>query len=640
MDTHKKLAITFVFSLFCTIGLSGFNTTTPPDNKIVRKADNLFIFCDYKDALPAYQKLLESNPENGLFNYRLAVCYFYSSTDVLKCIPLFEKARTILNKDDEEAADLNYYLGTAYRMINRFDDAIECFTHLKSLIIPDKEGTEFIKELDQEIINCNTGKILISKPIAVSITNLGPLVNSEFPDYSPVISKDESMLLFTSKRKECTGGRTDEEGNYYEDIFVCRKEKNYPWQSSVRLDTSFITKRNLQLFNFSKTKNDRSINTKRHDASVALSPDGKQLYIYRLDDLWVSDLNNNTWEKPTRLNHFINTKKSHEPSLSLSMDEKTLYFVSERPGGYGGKDIYKSEKQNDGTWGEPSNLGAIINTEYDEDAPFIDPDDKTLYFSSQAHGSMGGFDIYKTKLQNGNWTIPENMGYPVNSGADDIFFVFNSSEKTGYFSSIREGGIGNFDIYKLEYQDKNQIAEAGLNEETEVQYAKLNAGSEKLSGGTEMLFHNSLSKLIQKSNTNSSESFPENNLINSVDKLNVSAVLYEFNKTELNADNIFELNKAYEYLKSNPDDTLIITGYADSKGNEAYNLKLSAERSYKAKKYLISKGIGENRIITIGKGEANPLFPNENSDGTDNQVGRKFNRRIEFEIKKVNDKYR
>lgn len=731
MDSLKRLAIAVTFFLSATISSTAFNDKTQPDNKIVRKADNLFAFCDYKTALPIYQKLLETNTDNAQFNYRLAVCYFYSSTDILKCIPFFEKARKKFPKNDEEAADLNYYLGTAYRMVNRFDDAIDCFSILKSQIIPDKEGSAFIKELEMEISNCNTGKTLMTKPLIVSITNLGSGINSEYPDYSPVISNDESMLLFTSKRKECTGGRVDEDGNYYEDIFICRKEKNKQWQNSVRLDTSVMTKKNLQLFNFSKSKSERAINTREHDASVAISPDGKQLYIYRLDDLWVSDLSNDSWEKPTKLNRFINARKSHEPSLSLSMDEKTLYFVSERAGGFGGKDIYYSEKQKDGSWGEPRNLGPKINTEYDEDAPFIDPGNNILYFSSEAHGSMGGFDIFRSRFENGNWTSPENMGFPINSGADDIFFVFNSTEKTGYFSSIREGGIGNFDLYRVDYKEMNEkeinaliaIKKNGKfksdptsielkagNEQNNLHLT--NKSSEKISylpGKTYSMVifapdssretieftvpsHLSPSDYFQeisfdeiknqknelvgystrlfnaffdvdsairntefakipdkleaysayfkskqdseiKSEITEFEIIPPATFANS-DAILFAPVLFEFNKAELSSGNSPELNKVYEYLTRNKEAKVIITGYTDSKGDDLYNQKLSEVRSLKAKKYFVNKGIEDNRIIAIGKGEKDPASSNTNANGSDNPEGRKFNRRIEFELKK------
>jgi len=453
MDQFRKFAFTCLALLLAVSSFAGDSRSGKPDNRFVRKADNLFIFGDYSNALPIYEKLVESNPENAQFNYRLGVCYYYSGTDVLKCLPYFEKAKDNISADNEEGIDLYYYLGTTYHMINRFDDAIACYTKLKGFILPDKQGQEDIKDLDNQIAACLRGKELMQHPGAVAISDLGTAVNSEYADYAPVLTSDLSMLMFTSKRKESTGGRTDEDGNYYEDVFISRRLEDGDWLASHRLDTAENLKHNFLRFSKSKALGN-SINTVEHDASVALSPDGKQLFIYRLDDVWVSDYKNDKWNKPSRLNNFINSKKSHEPSVSLSMDEKTLYFVSEREGGFGGKDIYRSEKQSDGTWGEPQNLGSTINSEYDEDAPYIDSENSTLYFSSEAHGSIGGFDVFKSKLKNGSWSAPENLGYPVNSGANDIFYVYNSKTKTAYFASIREGGLGNYDIYTADYNPK------------------------------------------------------------------------------------------------------------------------------------------------------------------------------------------
>lgn len=732
MNLLKKSAITAILLIFNAVFLISANDPKP-DNKIIRKADNFFIFGDYSNALPIYQKLQELNPENEQFNYRLAVCYFYSSIDILKCIPLFEKAEKSITENDEETIDLYYYLGISYRMVNRFDDAIRCFSKLKSKILPDKEGIKDIKELEMQITNCETGKKLLSLASPISIMNAGKGINSEYPDYSPVISNDESMLLFTSKRKECTGGRTDEDGSYYEDIFISRKEKNNNWQNSVRLDTSALSEKKLLFLKFSKSKKINAINTREHDASVALSPDGKQLYIYRLDDLWVSQLKDEKWEKPSKLNHFINARKSHEPSLSLTMDEQTLYFVSERDGGYGGKDIYKSEKQNDGNWGQPKNLGPVINSEFDEDAPYIDPENKTLYFSSDAYGTMGGFDVFKSRYENDSWTEPENMGCPVNSGADDIFYVFNSRLNIAYFSSIREEGSGNFDIYKIDYNKKktistifavrengklktsptfieiissqirdslklsNSVNDKGIYDpgktyslvingpDSKQNSLEFNIPAREQSGnyfqeisideiknekgkitGHKIEINNAFinmdsaimntefaiipdkieaysAYLKSKKNTNGISGLsktsieskaPEESFADSKKTISFKSLLFEFNRSDINAGDISELNKIYEYLKDDKNASLLITGYTDSKGDENYNQKLSESRALKAKQYFTRKGIDERRIISTGKGENKPVSNNLNVDGSDNPEGRKLNRRIDFETQK------
>jgi outer membrane protein OmpA-like peptidoglycan-associated protein/tetratricopeptide (TPR) repeat protein len=726
MGIIKKVVLTFLLLCNAVLLLTAGNPTKS-DNRVIRKADNLFIFCDYKNALPIYEKLAAMNPLNAQYNYRLGVCYYYSGTDVLKCLPYFETARKYFTEGDEEAIDLYYYLGTTYHMVNRFDEAIACYTRLKACILPDKQGQQDIKELEDQIAACLRGKELMKHPVNVSILNPGPSINSEFADYAPVITKDQSMLLFTSKRKECTGGRTDEDGNYYEDVFISRKQEGRDWEPSVRLDTAENNKRNF--FFFSRSKTPGSINTKEHDASVALSPDGTQLYIYRLDDVWVSDYKNEKWNKPSRLSHFINSRKSHEPSVSLTMDEKTLYFVSEREGGFGGKDIYKSEKQNDGSWGIPVNLGAAINTEYDEDAPFIDSDNGVLYFSSEGHGSIGGFDVFKSKLKDGNWSAPENMGYPVNSGANDIFFAYNSRLKTGYFSSIREDGRGNYDIFIADYNPKKDkrfikarlaVTQNGIfkNEPVyiEIRDASQHLDSLKLTNSntdagiyqpgatyrmtiTTPSFGKYTSEFTIPENTGTENSYQEisfeeikdsegritgykttlynaffnmdsavvhtpfenigdkakafsgyvhsvkgqNNpaLVKSVyleettttaisDKF--SSILFEYDSDKFDPSYENELNKVYEYLQQNKKSGVQIIGYADSRGEEKYNLLLSERRALNVKRYLIKKGIAPSRLKIKGKGESDLLSPETNESGAHSTEAGKQNRRVEFII--------
>jgi outer membrane protein OmpA-like peptidoglycan-associated protein/tetratricopeptide (TPR) repeat protein len=745
MDPIKKIALACLFIMQAFSLPAADNKVPGSDNKFVRKADNLFIFGDYRNAMPIYARLVESNPENAQFNYRLGVCYYFSGTDILRCLPHFEKARKNYTEENEESIELYYYLGTTYHMLNRFDEAIECYTKLKTSILPDKQGLEDIKDLEEQIAACNRGKEMIKTRVPVQISDLGSNVNSEYADYAPVISGDQSMLMFTSKRKESTGGRIDEDGNYYEDIFITKKlNMEEDWQVSEKLDSSDNIKKVFMPFLFSKSKSmGNSINTREHDASVALSPDGKQLYIYRLDDVWVSDYKNDKWNRPSKLNNFINSKKDHEPSVSLTMDEKTLYFVSEREGGFGGKDIYKSEKQSDGSWGEPVNLGAAINTELDEDAPFIDPENKVLYFSSEAHGSIGGFDIFRSKQENHNWTKPENLGYPVNSGANDIFYVYNNKTKTAYFSSLREGGKGNYDIYLADYNppkpqktlkmllavtlnnknhnmpvlidisgpgiQNNSFVLSGDNREQEylpgeiytmtitgpdnqkhvtsftipaetqtgryyqeVAFEEIKDNHGKVSGYKTVLYNSffDLDSAVNKTEfaklNNKTEAYssylesrkdlndPELKIISFNEKeteekvivnnnsaaektnLNISPAHFEFAQSKPDHEGLNELKKAAEILSSDTQLKIKITGHTDSKGDERFNQRLSEQRALSAAGYLMSKGISSSRIITEGKGEKEPAASETKADGSDNEEGRKQNRRVEFSIFKTN----
>jgi len=277
-----------------------------------------------------------------------------------------------------------------------------------------------------------------------SITNLGPTVNSEYDDFAPLLNKDEDLLIFTSKRKATKKTRSDPlTGQYYENVFIAH-QSNGTWQKVSSIGQP-INKDNL------------------HNSAVGLSPDGDLLILYQGDDdrfssrisgdLYLSSEEEGQWRNPVKINA-INSK-SWESSATISEDESILIISSDRSGGYGGSDLYMSRKNPDGVWSTPENLGAYINTKYDEDGPFIHPDGNKLYFSSKGHSSMGGYDIFYSEYHEDKkrWTRPVNIGFPINSADDDVYFVWSIDGQRAYFSSQREDTYGNTDIYMLIRED-------------------------------------------------------------------------------------------------------------------------------------------------------------------------------------------
>jgi outer membrane protein OmpA-like peptidoglycan-associated protein len=243
--------------------------------------------------------------------------------------------------------------------------------------------------------------------------------------------------MFTSRRNTSTGADKMGEGqtDYYEDIYITKKVDG-KWSAPENMGDQ--------------------INTDGHDATTAVSPDAQSMIIYKDTkgdgNLYECKLEGEIWSKPKKMNKFINTKH-HESSASYSNDGKTLYFVTNKPGGLGQHDIYVTS-WDDATqdWGEAKNLGASINTKHNEEAVLIHPDGKTLYFSSQGHNTMGNYDIFKSTLNiDGTWSKPENMGYPINTVDDDVFFVINASGRRGYYSSFKEDGEGEKDIYMITF---------------------------------------------------------------------------------------------------------------------------------------------------------------------------------------------
>jgi len=410
---------------------------------------------NYGAALPIYLDLISRDPNNANFNFKVGFCYLNTHLEKEKSVSFLEKA--VANYSDNYDAEAYtekyapieswYFLGNAYLLNYKFDDALAVLNKLLT-IIPASDSS-FIKEIKHTISYCQNGKELVKKPIDIIVTNLGDSINSEYSEHSPVFTADESVLIFTSKRVGSTGEKLTPDGQYYEDIYISNKIDG-KWSSPKGIGNS--------------------INTDKHEASIGLSVDGQQLLIYRDDNqdgnIYISTLNGDIWGEPEKLGSTVNTKY-RESHASLSADGKSLYLASARPGGYGGMDIYVVKKLPNGEWSEAQNLGLNVNTEYDEDGPFIHPDGVTLFFSSQGLSSMGGFDIFATEIDNENkkCSLATNLGYPINTTDDDVFYNPTPDGKSAYYSSFRNGGKGHDDLYLLtlpEGDEKNLTVMTGL----------------------------------------------------------------------------------------------------------------------------------------------------------------------------------
>jgi Tol biopolymer transport system component len=423
-----------------------------PDGDFKRMYADAEIFFtneNYTAALPLYLKL-DSIKGNANLKFKIGFCYLNAATYKTKSIPYFEEAMKDIAKKyqegeiNEKQAPLStsYYLAKAYHLHYDFDKAIEMYERYKTELGTDPKFAKDIAEIDHDVETCRYGKELIKDPKKVVVTNLGEGVNTPFPDYSPVVSLDEQTLVFTSRR---TGGYSDAKelnGMYFEDIFTSDLV-NEKWSKAKTIGSN--------------------INTAGHEATVNLSADGLKLLIYRDNNgngnLFLSEYKNKAWTIPEYVGAPINTS-SWESHACFSADNRILYFVSDRSGGLGGRDIYKCLRLPNGDWGPAQNLGSTINTPYDEDGVFIHPDGKQIFFSSKGHKSMGGFDIFSSLIndENGNWAEPINIGYPVNTPDDDVFYITTADGRRAFFSSDKEGGFGEKDIYMIsfpEYEPRN-----------------------------------------------------------------------------------------------------------------------------------------------------------------------------------------
>jgi len=392
----------------------------------------------YPQALEHYLQAASFNPNNAELNYLIGFCYLNHTKDKLRAVPYLERAIDLDPQNLKQ--EYIYALAQAYQYSLEFDQSIEQYKKHLKMLDPEKQKREIVRS-EKKIKECESGKILVKKPIRVRIDNLGPRINTKFPEYAPVISEDEKKILFTSRREETTGKAVDPiDSLWFEDIYI-----------SYKVDNEWVEARNIG----------SPINSNDHDATINLTPDGKKLLIYRIDnggDIFESMQTDISWSKPRNLKE-INTR-AYENHASYSPDGKRIYFISNRKDSMsvGGKDIYCADIDAKGRIGKAQNIGKHINTPYDEDGIFCHPDGVTIYYSSKGHNSMGGFDIFKsTLLGNGDWSEPINLGYPINTPDDDVFFVMSADSKRAYFASYREEGYGDQDIYVMNILEESEI---------------------------------------------------------------------------------------------------------------------------------------------------------------------------------------
>ena len=392
---------------------------------------------DFIKAYESFDKLHARYPKELDYQFKLGICCLSYPEKKERAIEVFQDMVTKYKTKEAE-----FYLARAYHANYKFDEALGVLKPLAATLMDSKKKEEKSMYEDVKIIisNCENGKIFFKNQLNSVVTNLGGPINSKELEAAPVITADESMMIFTYQGKKSTGGKvnasleSDPKGEYTSDIYMSIKVNDSTWGSPNPVT---------------------ALNTKGNDAAIALSPDGLTLFTFlstneNEGDIMVSRLQGSEFSTPIPLNSNVNTPEYWEGSCSISADGKFLYFSSERPTGLGGRDIYVSEWI-DEDWGPAVNLGPKINTPLDDDAPFIHPDGVSLFFSSKGHMSIGDYDImYATKTEEG-WQEPKSMGMPVNTTEDDRFYVINSKGDKGYFSSDRatSDSRGGRDVYMV-----------------------------------------------------------------------------------------------------------------------------------------------------------------------------------------------
>jgi outer membrane biosynthesis protein TonB len=393
----------------------------------------------YVKAYEVFDKLHSRYPKEIDYQFKLGICCLNYAEKKDRAIEIFKDM-----KSKYKTLEVEVYLGKAYHRNYKFNEGIATLEPLVDVLTKStrKEDKALLDDVTLTIANCKNGNYLMQNKIFADIQNIGPPINTNELEGVPIITADESQMIYTYIGHNSMGGKLNSalqsdpvNGVFLSDILVSTRDAT---------DTKW-----------NKPEPMKNLNTIGYDAAIAISPSGQTLFTFMSNntnpgDIMVSKLIGNEYSAPIALNGNINSVDYWEGSCSVSADGKFLYFASERPEGLGGRDIWVSENI-DGDWGPAVNLGPNINTPYNDDAPFIHPDGITLFFSSQGHQSIGGYDIMFSIKEGNEWTKPKSMGIPLNTTEDDSYYVINSKGDKGYFSSTRtgSGGFGEQDIYMV-----------------------------------------------------------------------------------------------------------------------------------------------------------------------------------------------
>lgn len=643
--------------------------------KKIKEADDYFDKGTgfFSEALKYYKKAYKYNPDNAALNYKMGICYL-STRENKEAIEAFNKA---LSADEKIAIDIFYLLARAYHLDYQFENAIKNYQRcLEKDIIEELDKTS--DEINVYLRQCSNAKELVNNPVRVNINNLGPNINSKYDDYGSILHPNDSILYFTSRRKtEENDERWLGDNKFYSNIYRSYK-KNGEWSKAEKVP-------------------DR-LRLDGNEAIVEITRSPERIYIYNGSkdngDIYYFEKKRGKWRGPKNFTNKLNTKNK-ESAMCFSRDEREIYYVSSwEEQTCGKKDLFYIKKDSDGNWRDPANLGGLVNSWLNEEGVYINDIGDRIYFSSEGKNSMGGYDIfYSERDADGNWQKPINVGYPVNTPYDDFLFrLIDETGKKAYYTSIRDDSYGRKDLYEVIFLGEKK--DYYLLEETSPLAWEENPDSgllfktpEKLAIDTTLylvgnildstnnegikgkiqLIDNEKNKIVSTylSDTlgNYAIKLPEkkkygvevtakdylffadqinlnqmeikNDSIHKdfyLDKVEVGKkvvlenIYFETGKSKLKKESYEELGRVVELLKNNPSIKLEISGHTDNVGSYVANKRLSTERAKSVVEYLISKGISRSRLKYEGYSFTKPIATNDTPEG------RQKNRRVEFKI--------
>ncbi|MGM0497665.1 MAG: OmpA family protein [Bacteroidota bacterium] len=653
------------FTLFLSLWLilfTAFGQQNQTDKELFLDAEYYRLYEEYEEALPLYQKLIDKGNDNAHINYRAGECYLQIPGKKSQAIPYLEKAVENISKKYKEGSFKEkrapfyaiFYLGKAYQTDSQLKKALSAYEKfMNRLEDKDQYNMNFV---NKQIESCKTAREMMENPINIEEKNLGKKINNSNPNNRPVVSHDETKIIYNSELK------------FYDAVFMAEKDTAGKWKSPKNLTPQLQSEGGFYSSSISK-KGDKLLLFKSN-------PYNGEIFITNFDK------EKDKWEKPKKLEGNINSK-FWETHACLCNDGKTIYFTSNRKGGMGGLDIYYSnyDEENE-EWGPAKNLGEKINTPYNEETPFLTEDGSRLYFSSQGHDGMGGFDIfYSEKVGDGEWSEPVNIGYPVNTTGDDLFFYPVNNGHAGYMAKYDEDGFGKQDIVRIEIFSEDNPKEVELQGnvdilENEIPEKKESSGKfsvtiDSLDGKTlkqlkfpedtdKITFNEtltpgnytvqiegdgylSLKKHISIGWDYNRNTFKINEKLNPKEEKvapfrTLKNVYFDYDSDVLTPEAKEHLAKLVEIMKENPDLNVEIIGHTDAKGPLSYNEKLSQERTNTVTEYLREREIPADRVKEKAKGEEYPIALNTYQNGEDCPEGRRYNRRVEIKPLTSKDK--
>lgn len=656
----KPIHVLFLSCLFSTLSVCAQTNPIELSDQYFSEGMEAYNFSQSKQAIALFKKAVEADPKNAKAQL-MAGKSILLTIGKRAALDHFKQAYRLNPTIDE---DILFLLGQAYHYNELFDSALMYYDLMNQSLSKSLRFSRVMKmsEVNWKIFECRNAKIFKANPVQVTITHLNENINSEYPDYAPTISANESVMIYTTRRPEANENQVlAPDLEYFEEIFSA-KNVNGEWQRGASI---------------------KEINSAFHDASVSLSPDGKEMFVYGDEnggDLYETDLQpNGLWSRPDRLNGFINSPY-FESSAAINAAKDRLFFVSDRPEGFGGTDIYVALKNKRGEWSQVQNLGPTINTDRDEEDVFISANGKHLYFSSNGHSGMGDLDIYRSEYDSvsNEWSLPMNLGYPINSVENDIYFVLTGDERYAYFSSVRKDSNGDQDIYRADLKDWKPVSRESLAkaEQAVVNQAGMNTILKPLQTEWEIQLKDEATRLPIEGTVTLTSDQSETKLQRASDgdyrtsllsqngkeyEIKISAPGYQsslmsvklndqhsFNQTiflkkeepDVSSFSLFYetnfivsqhkavLDLVIHKLKENPESEVIISSHSDGDGSDAYNLSLSQRRAAEIKNQLIQSGIDASRIQSNAFGESKPQGNNNTT------LGKRMNRRTDVIIQK------